>query len=95
MSTSKVALVVLALVLVAPATGHASGRGCTVEGYQVKHNGDRVPTLECQAALLGRVARDHGLKISSAAILRNPALKETVCDAVGSDHRIQIACVLP
>jgi hypothetical protein len=90
----KVVLAVLALTLALPAAGHA-GRGCSVEGYQVQYNGDRVPTPRCQAALLGRVARDHGLRISNSQILRNPHLKETICDAVGGDSRIQIACVLP
>lgn len=72
-------------------SAHA-GAGCTTEGYKKLWSGDRVPTPACQANLLGRVARDHGLRISNAQIRRDPATRERICDAVGRDGRLVYAC---
>lgn len=57
----RLLLAVLASMMVLSAAAHARG-ACTTEGYRKLWSGDRVPTAACQANLLGRVARDHGLE---------------------------------
>lgn len=86
-------LAALALTIALSTAAHADV-GCTREGYRKLHSGDRVPTAACQANLLARVARDHGLRISDATIRRNPAARERVCETVGHDGRLVIACQL-
>lgn len=89
----RLSYVLLGFMIAMPTTGHAS-QHCTREGYRVQRNGDRVPTPYCQAELLSRVARDYGMNVSAAPILRRPDLKERICDVAGSDSRIRIACAL-
>ena len=87
----RVMLATLLSAVALAGSAHAGG-GCTTEGYKKLWSGDRVPTPACQANLLGRVARDHGLRISDAQIRRNPAAREKICDAVGRDGRLVYAC---
>jgi len=86
-------LAVLASTMALSAAAHAGG-ACTAEGYRKLRSGDRVPTPSCQANLLGRVARDHGLRVSDAKILRHASVRERICEALGGDGRLLIACQL-
>ncbi|MCC7252548.1 hypothetical protein [Hyphomicrobium sp.] len=61
-------------------------------GYQIV-NGSPISTPYCQDALLGRVARARGWKVSDAAIRNNPNLKRHVCQHVGRDIRVYMACI--
>jgi len=42
---------------------------------------------------VAKVAREHGVKVSAAEIRNNPNLKRNVCQHVGRDNRIYIACI--
>jgi hypothetical protein len=86
-------LAVLASLMALSAAAHAGG-ACTSEGYRKLWSGDRVPTAACQANLLGRVARDHGLRVSDSKIRRHPEVRERICETVGHDGRLAIACQL-
>lgn len=86
-------LAALASMIALSAAAHADP-ACTREGYRKLWSGDRVPTAACQANLLGRVARDHGLRIADAKIRRNAGVREKICETVGHDGRLVIACQL-
>jgi hypothetical protein len=53
-----------------------------------------VPTPACQANLLGRVARDHGVRVWDAKIRQSPDVRERICETAGHDGRLAIACQL-
>ncbi len=93
MNIMRLLLAVLASTIALTAAAHARGV-CTSDGYLKLYSGDRVPTPACQAALMGRVARSHGLKVSDAQIRRNPQVRERVCERVGYGGRLVIACQL-
>ncbi len=63
-----------------------------VAGNQVV-NGSLIATPYCQDALVAQVAQQYGMKVSAAAIRDNPNLKRNVCQFVGRDNRIYIACI--
>ena len=65
---------------------------CNEDGYRVDHRGDRYPTPTCQARLIGSVARNHGVRVSDKHILNQPGAKAQVCDAIGFDSKVEIAC---
>lgn len=74
-------------------TTSASAReACNEDGYRVDHRGDRYPTPACQARLIGSVARSHGVRVSDQYILNRPGAKQRVCDTVGYDSKLEIAC---
>lgn len=56
-------------------------------------SGSLIATPYCQDELVAHVAREHGMKVSAAAIRNNPNLKRNVCQFVGRDNRIYIACI--
>jgi hypothetical protein len=89
----RVLLAALASILALASAAQAGG-ACTTEGYRKLGNGDRVPTPACQAGLIGRVARDHGIRVSDAQIRRHVEVRERICDTVGRDGRLAIACQL-
>lgn len=70
----------------------AEARIKCVNGNQIV-NGSPIATPYCQDALVAKVAREHGIKVSAAAIRNNPNLKRNVCQHVGRDNRIYIACI--
>jgi hypothetical protein len=63
-----------------------------VNGNQIV-NGQPLVTPYCQDALVAKVAREHGMKVSDAAVMSNPNLKRNVCQFVGRDIRISQACI--
>jgi hypothetical protein len=87
------ALAALALplaVLTAAQPAHAKIK--CVNGNQIV-NGSPIATPYCQDELVAHVAREHGMTVSAAAIRNNPNLKRNVCQLVGHDNRIYIACI--
>lgn len=70
----------------------ADARIKCVNGNQIVQ-GAPLATPYCQDELVAQVAREHGMKVSGAAVRRNPNLKRDVCRFVGRDIRIQLACI--
>jgi hypothetical protein len=70
----------------------AEARIRCVNGNQIV-NGSPLATPYCQDELVAQVARERGIKVSAAAIRENPNLKRNVCQHVGRDNRIYIACI--
>jgi hypothetical protein len=60
--------------------------------YQVQRDGRRIATPYCQDNMLARVAREHGMRVSSRAIRNNPSVKERACRFVGHDNRVRDTC---
>lgn len=77
--------------LVALAGPAAAGVACTPDGFQ-RVQGELVSTPFCQDNLVGRVAREYGLKVTDAEIRNNPNRKADVCRFVGQDIRAKHAC---
>lgn len=61
------------------------------DGYQ-RVQGNEINTPYCQDALLRRVARQYGMKVSDSGIRNNPNLKSEVCRFVGHDNRVKSHC---
>lgn len=85
------AVVALPLALVATAQP-ADARIKCVNGFQIV-SGSQLATPYCQDELVAKVAREHGMKVSGAAIRNNPNLKRNVCQFIGRDNRVHIACI--
>lgn len=88
----RVTLALLAATIIFAGAGTA--QACNEDGYKVLHSGDRIPTANCQSRLLGRVARAHKIRVSDSRIRKDPNAREYICDTVGGDPRIQVACAL-
>lgn len=88
---SLIAAAGLALIAIASAAP-AEARIKCVGGNQIV-NGSPIATPYCQDELVAKVARERGLKVSAAEIRNNPNLKRNVCQHVGRDNRIYIACI--
>ncbi len=86
------ALVLAALPLALTVAQPAEARIKCVDGNQIV-NGSPIATPYCQDEMVARVARERGLKVSAAEIRNNPNLKRNVCQHVGRDNRIFIACI--
>jgi hypothetical protein len=84
------ATIVMALALIPSPVGARDA--CNEDGYREDRHGDRYPTPTCQARLIGSVARSHGIRVSDKHILNQPGSKQEVCDTVGYDPRLEIAC---
>lgn len=54
--------------------------------------GSWVSTRYCRAHEIASVARSLGFRVSTEAILTNPAKADEVCRWIGSDIRAQPAC---
>lgn len=70
----------------------AEARIRCVSGNQIV-NGVPLATPYCQDELVAQVARQRGIKVSADEIRNNPNLKRNVCQHVGRDNRIHIACI--
>lgn len=64
---------------------------CTADGFQVVQ-GSLLSTPFCQDNLVGRVAREYGVRVSDSEIRNNPNRKADVCRFVGQDIRVKHAC---
>lgn len=69
----------------------ASARIVCKNGVQ-KSSGQWIVTPYCQDALLGKVARQHGMRVSDRALRNNPNRKRHVCRLVGQDIRVRDIC---
>ncbi len=72
--------------------GPAEARIKCVNGNQIV-NGVPLATPYCQDELVAKVARERGVKVSANEIRNNPNLKRNVCQHVGRDNRIYMACI--
>lgn len=70
----------------------AEARIKCVNGNQMV-NGVPLATPYCQDELVAKVAREYGIKVSANSIRQNPNLKRNVCQHVGRDNRIYLACI--
>ncbi len=87
------AIAAVGLPFAALAWAHPAQAGIKcVNGNQLV-NGSLIATPYCQDALVAQVARERGMKVSAAEIRNNPNLKRNVCQFVGRDIRIYIACI--
>jgi len=86
-----IAAAAVPLVLLAAASP-ATARIKCVGGSQVVA-GSLIATPYCQDALVAKVAREHGFKVSDGEIRNNPNTKRDVCRFVGRDIRLTTACV--
>lgn len=93
MKHSTVAATLAALAASAAlSAGPAHAKILCHKGYQ-NVAGSMIATPYCQDNYVAEVAREHGLKVSAAAIRNNPNLKRNVCQFVGRDNRIYLACI--
>lgn len=88
----SLAAVLAALSVPLLGAGPAEAKIRCVDGNQIV-NGSLIATPYCQDALVAQVAQERGMKVSAAAIRNNPNLKRNVCQHVGRDNRIYIACI--
>jgi hypothetical protein len=82
------ALALLGAVSAAPAQ---AGILCR-EGYQ-SVSGQPVATPYCQDQYVAQVARAYGMRVSDSEIRNNPNTKRYVCQHIGRDNRVYIACL--
>ena len=54
---------------------------------------DATPNSVRRFASLWPSARAYGIKVTDEAIRNNPNLKRNVCQSIGRDNRVFIACV--
>lgn len=57
-----------------------------------RSSGQWIVTPYCQDALLGQVAREHGMRVSDRTLRQNPNRKRHVCRLVGQDIRVRDIC---
>lgn len=88
---SNVAAWSVAAVLVLLPSAAAEAKIVCRDGFQVV-DGQEISTPYCNDGLIGKVAREHGIKVSDETVRNNPAKKDEVCRWVGSDIRIQRYC---
>jgi hypothetical protein len=87
--TPKIAALALFGVLTAaPAQAGISCRG----GFQ-SVSGQPIATPYCQDQYVAQVARAYGIRVSDAEIRNNPNTKRNVCQQIGRDNRVYIACL--
>jgi hypothetical protein len=70
----------------------AQAKIACVDGFQ-RVQGSMISTPYCQDALLGRVARQYGFRVSDRQIRNNPNTKIHICRFVGHDIRVRFNCV--
>lgn len=81
-----------AAVLAALGVAPAEARIACSKGFQTV-NGHPIATPYCQDQYVAQVARANGIKVSDEAIRNNPNLKRNVCQSIGRDNRIFLACI--
>ncbi len=89
---ANVGLAIVAITAVAASSAPALAKiACTSDGYQIVQ-GTPLSTPYCQDNLLGKVARQYGMRVSDVEIRQNPNTKRYVCRFVGRDIRVQQTC---
>lgn len=89
---SSLAFAVIGFAAMLTSVDPAEARIVCRDGYQAS-GGQLIATPYCQDELVAQVAREHGMKVSGAAVRNNPNLKRNVCQFVGRDIRVQQACI--
>lgn len=81
-------------ILVAAAVGAPGAEGAIRcrGGFQAV-GGNLISTPYCQDQLVAEVARSYGIKVSAREIRSNPNQKRHVCQFIGRDVRVQLACI--
>jgi len=85
-------LATLAATMTMGATLQAHARINCSGAYQVVRGQGQIATPYCEDQYLARVARGYGMRVSGAAIRRNPSRKEEVCRLIGHDGRVTSIC---
>lgn len=91
MKISTAMLALTCVLFVSTATVTAKARIVCKNGVQ-RSSGQWIVTPYCQDALLGKVARQHGMRVSDRALRQNPNRKRHVCRLVGQDIRVKDMC---
>jgi len=86
---APIAVVALMPVLIAVP---ANAKIACSQGFQTV-SGQQISTPYCQDKYLAEVARVYGIRVSDAEIRNNPNTKRNVCQLIGRDNRVFIACV--
>lgn len=81
----------LAIVAAVGTTSPLDARIVCKNGVQ-HSSGQWIVTPYCQDALLGKVARQFGMRVSDQALRNNPNHKRHVCRLVGQDIRVREIC---
>ena len=89
--TGRLGVTVALALSCAFATTSAEARIVCKNGVQ-KSSGQWIVTPYCQDALLGKVARQYGVRVSDRTLRNNPNQKRHVCRLVGQDIRVQDTC---
>lgn len=85
-------IIAAAAILAALSAAPAEARIACSKGFQAV-NGSPIATPYCQDQYVAQVARTYGIKVSDEAIRNNPNLKRNVCQTIGRDNRIFLACI--
>lgn len=88
----RFAIVAGATLVASLHVGPAEARIACRAGYQ-SVNGAPIATPYCQDQYVAEVAHTYGIHVSADAIRNNPNLKRNVCQTIGRDNRIYIACI--
>jgi len=72
-------------------TSVADARIVCRDGFQVSA-GRSISTPYCNDALVARVAREHGLRVSDNEVRNTPSTRNEICLWVGDDIRIAPYC---
>ncbi|MEQ1578090.1 MAG: hypothetical protein ABL894_10590 [Hyphomicrobium sp.] len=72
--------------------GPAEAKIACSKGFQTV-SGSLIATPYCQDQYVAQVARGYGIKVTDEAIRNNPNLKRYVCQTIGRDNRVHIACI--
>ena len=72
--------------------GDASAAIRCSKGFQ-SVGGSLIATPYCQDQLVADVARGYGIRVSGREIRNNPNRKRHVCQFIGRDVRVQMACI--
>ncbi|MCH9766132.1 MAG: hypothetical protein K0U34_09095 [Alphaproteobacteria bacterium] len=91
LSMGRAMSVMIAVIFAAAAGPAAEARIVCKNGAQ-KQRGQWIVTPYCQDALLGKVARQYGVRVSDSALRNNPNRKRHVCRFVGQDIRVRDTC---
>ena len=78
--------------LVAFGSAPAEAKIACQKGFQ-NVAGSQLATPYCQDLYVAQVARAYGIKVSDEAIRNNPNTKRNVCQLIGRDNRVHIACI--
>jgi hypothetical protein len=70
--------------------GAAQARVVCDGEFQV-NSGGAIATPYCQDRYLAQVARTYGMRVSAADV-RNPGVKQEVCQFIGYDNRVYSIC---